>query len=284
MSISESFKTFCSNLQISNDTVNTIQNRYYQIIKKVTLETCNCLYVGSYGRGTEIFPNDIDMILKLPYDTYLKFNSYTTNGQFALLQEVKKNLEKTYNTSFLKGNRQVIKVNFSDGMNFKITPAFINKDKSYTYPDSNDGGKWRITNPRKEIEAMNSMDRETNENLKRLCRMVRSWKKQNNVSISGFLIDTLSYNFISNWKYKDKSYKYYDLMSQDFFQYLKHISESQLYCLAPGSNHYIHNYMHLQIEVSEAYNKALYAIKNKAKENIAKQKWREIYGPNFPTV
>ena len=76
MSVSEKFKTFCSNLRMSDDTVNKIQNRYNKITKRINLdyyninsETANSLYVGSYGRGTEIFTSDIDMIVQLPYDT-----------------------------------------------------------------------------------------------------------------------------------------------------------------------------------------------------------------------
>ena len=45
----------------------------------------NSLYVGSYWRGTEIFTSDIDMIIRLPYKTYPKFNSYSGNDQSALL-------------------------------------------------------------------------------------------------------------------------------------------------------------------------------------------------------
>lgn len=289
MSVSENFENFCSNLRMSNTTVNTIQSRYHQITKRINLDYYNSdsitnysLYVGSYGRGTEIFTSDIDMIVQLPYDTYVKFNNYSSNGQSALLQEVKEVLKKTYSTSFLKGDGQVIGINFSDGINFEIVPAFINNDKSYTYPDSNDGGKWRTTDPRKEIEAMNLRNKDTNKNLKRLCRMIRSWKNENNVSMSGILIDTLAYKFIDNWEYKDKSYTYYDWMSRDFFKYLKEIDKSQSYWLAPGSNRYVYKNNNFQSKASEAYEKSLEAIENESKEATAKQKWREIYGTKFP--
>ncbi|REJ07908.1 SMODS domain-containing nucleotidyltransferase, partial [Halobacillus trueperi] len=69
MSVSENFKQFCSNLRMSDNTVNKIQNRYKQITKRInidywgsTSELNNSLYVGSYGRGTEIFTSDIDLI------------------------------------------------------------------------------------------------------------------------------------------------------------------------------------------------------------------------------
>lgn len=128
---------------MDSDTVTKIQNRYHQITKRINLdywnsssEVNNSLYAGSYGRGTEIFTSDIDIIVRLPYETYEKFNNYTSNGQSALLQEVKDVLKKTYSTSFLKGDGQVICINFTDGIDFEIVPAFINNDSSYTYPNS----------------------------------------------------------------------------------------------------------------------------------------------------
>lgn len=156
MSVSDYFSTFCSNLRMDSDTVSTIQYRYHQITKRINLdywnsssETTHSLYVGSYGRGTEIWTSDIDIIVQLPYSTYEKVNAYKSNGQSALLQEVKGVLQKTYSTSYVKGDGQVIGINFSDGINFEIVPAFINTDGSYTYPDSNNGGSWRITDPKK---------------------------------------------------------------------------------------------------------------------------------------
>lgn len=248
MSISDYFSTFCSNLRMDSDTVSTIQYRYHQITKRINLdywnsssETTHSLYVGSYGRGTEIWTSDIDIIVQLPYSTYEKFNAYKNNGQSALLQEVKGVLQKTYSTSYVKGDGQVIGINFSDGINFEIVPAFINTDGSYTYPDSNNGGSWRITNPKKEIDAMNSRNKDTNKNLKRLCRMARAWEGNCNVPMSGILIDTLAYKFINDWGYKDKSYLYYDFMSRDFFKYLKELDEDQSYWLAPGSQRYVWN-------------------------------------------
>lgn len=73
---------------MSPTTVSNIQYRYRKITKRINLdyyknssETSNSLYVGSYGRGTEIHASDIDILVKLPYSTYAKFNSYSGNGQ-----------------------------------------------------------------------------------------------------------------------------------------------------------------------------------------------------------
>ncbi len=117
------------------------------------------MYVGSHGRDTEIFASNIDMLVQLPYTTYEKFNAYTSNGQSALLQEVKKVIEKTYSVTELEADGQIISIPFLDGINFEVLPAFINKDgSSYTFANSNNGGSWKVTDPRAEITAIQSMN------------------------------------------------------------------------------------------------------------------------------
>lgn len=291
MSVSDYFSTFCSNLRMSSDVVSTIQYRYHEITKRINIDYWDCsseithsLYVGSYGRGTEIWTSDIDIIVQLPYSTYEKFNAYRNNGQSALLQEVKGVLQKRYSTSHIKGDGQVIGINFSDGINFEIVPAFIQTDGSYKYPDTNNGGSWKITDPKKEIDAMNIRNSNTNKNLKRLCRMARAWKEECNVQMSGILIDTLAYKFINDWIYKDKSYLYYDFMSRDFFEFLKDLDKEQEYWLAPGSSRHVWKNGNFQTKAKIAYENVLEAINYENNDCLysSKCKWREIYGTKFP--
>ena len=291
MSVSDYFNTFCDNLRMNNNTVDAVQNRYHQIVKRINLDYYSInsdsnhgLYVGSYGRGTEIWTSDIDMIIQLPYTTYSKFNSYKSNGQSALLQEVKNVLQKTYSTSHIKADGQVIGIDFKDGISFEIVPGFINEDDSFTYPDTNNGGAWKITDPRAEIKSINSLNVTTNKNLKRLCRMTRAWKENCKVSLNGIIIDTLAYNFIEDYKYKDKSYLYYDYMMRDFFNYLANLNPSQSYWHAPGSNRYVWRIGDFQNKANHAYKKSIEAIDNESNDYhyLAKSSWREIFGNKFP--
>ena len=212
------FSTFCSNLQVRDG--GTISNRYKNITRRLntdfwstTSDTSHSLYVGSYGRNTAIKGfSDLDMIFQLPPPLYRQYNEYSGNGQSALLQAVKKSIEKTYSTTSIRADGQVILVPFNDGITFEVVPAFINTDDSYTYPDANNGGKWRVTNPKPEIEAIRSRNNDCNRNLVRLCRMMRAWKSKWSVPIGGLLIDTLAYQFIDDWEYKDKSFFYYNYM------------------------------------------------------------------------
>ncbi len=288
MSVSTDFKEFCSRLWMA-DTADTILQRYHRINKRINADfygansdTQHTLYVGSYGRGTEIRTSDIDMLVILPYDYYVRYNSYSGNGQSALLQAVKTSLQTTYSNSYMRGDGQVIKIDFADGIKFEIVPAFLNIGGSFTYPDTHDNGSWQVTNPKAQIDALNSKNRETNKNLKRLCRMIRAWRETNNIDIPGILIDTLAYNFIKNWEYNTKSYEYYDYVSRDFFKYLQDISSNQSYWLAPGSRKPVYKKADFHNCAKDAYQLALDAIKYESFPSTSRKIWRRIYGTKFP--
>lgn len=292
MSITENFKTFCSNLTVTTKTRGTISDRYERITQRLNLDFWridskiqNSLYVGSYGRGTAVRGfSDLDIIFVLPVNLYTQYNSYSHNGQSALLQAVKKSLQKTYSTTDIGGDGQVIVIRFTDGIQFEIVPAFNNTDSSFTYPDSNNGGSWKVTNPRPEIKTIQNNNQLTNSNLINLCRMTRAWRNTWNIPMGGLLVDTLVNKFLMSSEYKDKSYIYYDWMSRDFFQFLSNQNPEQEYWLAVGSNQYVHRKGNFEYRAKQFYNLALEAIEYQSNNQnySANQKWREIYGRAYP--
>jgi len=291
MGVAENFKAFCSNLVITN--TESISRRYRAITKRLNTdfwdtisEFSHSLYVGSYGRNTAIDGfSDLDMIFQLLYLEYEKYNNYLGNGQSALLQAVRNSIKKTYSVTNIGADGQVIVVLFSDGITFEVVPAFINKDDSFTYPNANEGGSWKVTNPKTEIQAVRDRDSCCNNNLVPLCRMIRAWKNKWSVSIGGLLIDTLAYNFIIGWEYKDKSYLYYDYLCRDFFKYMTDQDENQAYWRAPGSGQYVYGKGLFQYKAKRCYNISLEAISCENNNELwsAKQKWREIFGTAFPS-
>jgi hypothetical protein len=186
----------------------------------------------------------------------------------------------------MSGDGQVVKLNFKDGICYEIVPGFINKDgSSYTYPDSNSGGSWKVTKPREEISAITTANNLWNKNMKRLCRMARAWKDKWDVPMGGLLIDTLAYNFLKQWEYKDKSFIYYDWMTRDFFEYLKNQDSDKNYWLAPGSSQYVWRKGAFEYKALRCYNITKEALQYEADDMpySANQKWREIYGTKFPS-
>jgi hypothetical protein len=116
--------------------------------------------------------------------------------------------------------------------------------------------------------------------------MMRAWKNKWEVPIGGLLIDTLAYQFIDNWEFKEKSYIYYDYMCRDFFKWMSEQDSEQDYWKAPGSGQYVYGKGLFQYKAKRCYNISLDAIKHETatpkEEWSAKQNWREIFGSTFP--
>jgi hypothetical protein len=293
MPVGDWFSTFCGNIKVSNR--DSISRRYKAITRRLNTDfwdtvsdTSHSLYVGSYGRNTAVGGfSDLDMLFRLPYSIYERYNNYNGNGQSALLQEVKRSIERTYATTKIRGDGQVILVPFDDGLTYEIVPAFVNKDDSFTYPDANNCGRWRTTNPKPEIEAIRARNNQCNKNLILLCRMMRIWKRKWDVPIGGLLIDTLAYQFIENWEYRDRSFVYYDWMCRDFFNFMANQDKKKEYWKAPGSGQYVYGKDLFQWKARRCCNIAIEACKHESadpkREWSAKQSWREIFGTKFPS-
>ena len=202
---------------IDKETRSVISGRYKRITRAINRsfwnsesETEHSMYVGSYGRGTAINTSDLDVLFILPESEYNHFNSLNGNGPSRLLQAVKDALLATYPLTKIKGDGQIVSVDFSDGIRFEILPAFKRMslwgwDGTYIYPDTHMGGNWLSTNPRAEIDAMNKKDAEnsTNKLLTATCQHIRYIRDKyfSSYHLSGILIDSFVYNHIGGWHF-----------------------------------------------------------------------------------
>lgn len=99
MEISECFKIFCSELEITAEEricwkekrIRTIYKRLNRKYYDSVSAEDNMIIVGSVGRNTAISGvSDCDCIYNLPKEVYKKFDEYESNDQSQLLQEIKK--------------------------------------------------------------------------------------------------------------------------------------------------------------------------------------------------
>lgn len=66
--------------------------------------TEHLVLVGSVGRGTAVDKtSDVDALFILPKEVFNRFEKYTSNGQSALLQEVKNVLLERYPKTKMRG-------------------------------------------------------------------------------------------------------------------------------------------------------------------------------------
>jgi hypothetical protein len=277
------FKEFLSNLTIDNTEL--ISLRYEEVtsclnkkFRDTESKLANSLQVGSYGRRTAIKGiSDLDMLYIMPNG---KWDKYKNGKQSQLLNDTKDAIKTRYPKTNVYVDRLVVRVLYSN-FHIEVQPVFEQEDGSFKYPDTYNGGSWKITKPRDEINAMKEFDAQKNKNLRRLCKMARAWKNKHGVCIGGLLIDTLAHNFLkSTTEYDDKSFMYYDRMSRDFFKYLAK-EPDQGYYAALGSGQRVKVKKKFQKKAKKAYELCLKAIEAEG-ENTLHDRWKKIYGRPFP--
>lgn len=283
MSISQMFQDFLSNLKVDN--ADTITLRYEEItsclnkkFRDTDSKTANSLQVGSYGRWTAIKGiSDLDMLYIMPKG---KWDDYKDGKQSQLLTDTKDAIKARYQSTEVFVDRLVVCVQYKD-FHVEVQPVFEQDDGSFKYPDTYDGGSWKITKPCEEMAAMKEFVAEKNKNLRRLCKMARAWKNKHGVGMGGLLIDTLAHNFLRDTnEYDDKSYLYYDWMSRDFFKYLSELPEQDRYA-ALGSGQHVKVKTKFKKNAKKAYDLCLKAIEA-GTESTANAKWKKVYGRPFP--
>ena len=289
MSIAGDFKSFVENLKITETSATTISDRYGKITKALNKKyrntestTDNSLQVGSYGRFTAIKGiSDLDMIYEMPASEWDRFKEEGTGRQSALLQEMKEAIKISYRTTKMRGDGQVVVVEFGDQV-VEVVPGFKQDNGSYKYPDTKEGGKWKNTDPKPEIKAIREANQVTS-NVRRLCKMARAWRRKQGVNMGGLLIDTMVYNFFQSTDiYNNKGYKFYDQLCRDFFEYLSGLP-NQDYYKAPGSKQGVYVKSKFQRKAKKAYNLCLKAIEAEGKAS-ANRNWKRVFGRNFPAA
>lgn len=285
--IKDDFNTFCNNIKLDN--FEDMQTTVKEITKKLNKhyydlddDKSNMYIVGSVGRTTAVKnTSDLDILFDLPESVYERINDNEGNKQSQLLQEVKDILKEKYPKTKLKGDGQVVVINFNK-YTVELVPGFKQDDDSFKYPDTHDGGSWKITKPIPEIDECKKQDDDTNENFTNICHMLRAWKNKKGFKFKGLLIDTLTNNFLKeNTEYKNCGYDDYLKLVKDIFKFLKNEDKNKSYWFAIGSNQKIYN-----DDGGKFVNKAEKAYKkikdlDEESKDLNKE-LRDIFGKEFP--
>ena len=209
MALGSDFKSFCKSILLDNwddmeSTAGEIAKKLNKHYYDIDSDSSSHMYiVGSVGRETAIKgSSDLDILFDLPQDVYSKYNGYSSNGQSALLQDVKTVVQERYPKTDISGDGQVVVIAF-DKYTVELVPGFQNSDGSFKYPDTHDGGSWKTTNPIPEQEECQACSDASGGVFFDFCHIIRGWKNNIGLSMGGLLIDTLVYDhFKNNSNYK----------------------------------------------------------------------------------
>jgi len=289
MTVAQRFETFLENIKITSEQskdgetkhggVRACLNKYYY---NSTSETVNSLLVGSWGKHTRIRPpRDIDVMFVLPYSVYQRLETRPGNKQSQLLQEVKSVLAKTYTTTTMRADGQVVVVPFVSYA-VEVVPAFKLDNGKYWICDTNGGGKYKTTDPDAEASALSTSDTNTVGKTRHLIRMMKKWQSYGTVPLKSFCIELLAADFLASWQYRDKTMVYYDYMIRDFLKYL--IGKANGYVFVPGTSEFVLLSDGWKSRAESADARAVKACEYEAGNypTLAGEEWQKIFGTYIP--
>lgn len=288
MSLENDFETFMGNLEPTN--LAEIETTVGEIAKKLNKnyydldgdKTSHMYIVGSIGRETAIKGvSDLDILFDLPDEVFKKFDAYEEKKQSSLLQEVKNVLKKRYLNTDISGDGQVVVIKFSK-YTVELVPGFKQSDDRFKYPDTNNGGSWKYTDPLSEIEESKKTSEDTDNNFKYIANMLRAWKNKQGFKFGGLLIDTITYKFLNEKiDYRNISFDSYLDMTKALFKYIKNLNKDQAYWHALGSNQQVYNCDKGKFitKAEKAYKQLKDLTENSSDVN---KKLRQIFGTQFP--
>lgn len=289
MSVNDRFKALLSNITLTDDQradgaikhhgVRQCLNKYYW---DSTSETANSMLIGSWGKSTRVRPpRDVDVLFQLPHAVYQRFQTRIGNKQSALLQEVKSVLQKTYQTTDMRGDGQVVVVPFTS-FRVEVVPAFLLDSGQYWICNTHDGGKYVATDPKRELEKIDESNKKTGNNTRDLVRMMKCWQQECSVPIKSFHIELLAMDFLDQWEYAGKTAVYYDWMVRDFLKYM--ISKANSYVFAPGTIELMALGSDWKSRAESAHARAVKACQYESDgmPYSAGQEWQKIFGSYIP--
>lgn len=286
--VSDRFDKFLSNIELTYLQVSDAQTKYNGVCEKLhkiyyssTYNGSTKLLVGSYGKNTAIAPpSDIDVFFIMPTSEYHRYNARSGNKQSQLLQDIKNVLYEKYPSTDMRGDGQVVMVNFISYA-VEVVPAFLLDNGDYYIPDTNSGGSWKRVSPKSEMDEITNSNKRSNGNTVRLIKMIKAWKYYCDVPIKSLMIELRAVNFLTNWEYYDKSSVYYDWMIRDFFkEMLKYVNGN---CQIPGIDEKISYGDLWKSKAESALARAEKACNFESDKNYidATDEWKKIFGDRF---
>ena len=279
------FLEFIGNITLTTKQTEDAKTKYTGVCEKLhsfyyggNYDACKKFLFGSYKTKTNVRPltsrQDVDVLFKIPQETFDKYDAYESNGQAALLQEVKDVLKEKYTTTDgIKAWGKVVLVEFSEGHhNVELLPALEQEDGTFLIPNSENGGSWETFDPRKELDNFKESNDATDNLTRELAKMLKAWD-HNTATMNYKSCDRMDdiIAFLNDFYPTGKGETSYSKIVFDFFDYMKN---------NPNLDESLKSY------INTAQNRAQKAIEYENDENPkdASEEWIKILGSEFPKV
>lgn len=283
------FDRFLSNIQLTQAQVDDAITKHTGVRKTLhaayysnAYTGSTSLLVGSYGKNTAVRPpSDIDILFKMPPNSFDRYNSASYNGQSQLLQDIKNVLLKSYGDTDMRGDGQVVAVRFTS-FAVEVAPAFEKQYGDYYVPDTHNGGSWKTSSPNAEMKKISDSNTRNQGNTIRLIKMLKIWKYACSVPIKSLALELMAIEFLSSWTNYDKGSTYYDWMIRDFFSYM--LTKVRGSIIIPGTSEFLYYGNDWQSRVESALERAKKACEYEtqdAYDSLATAEWKKIFSDFF---
>lgn len=174
--------------------------------------------------------------------------------------------------------------------NYDIVPCFFTSEDVlgktyYLIPDGN--GHWKKTDPRIDKKRTSDINQKNNGNILNIIRIMKYWNERPTMpSMSSYLIEAM---ILNSYEYRTDASSYVDINLPDVFRYIRdNINgtvqdpkgiQGNINTLSYEDKLKIYN--RADLDYTRSYEARALEDANKHKESI--NKWREIFGSEFPT-
>ncbi|MFH8681275.1 CBASS oligonucleotide cyclase [Streptomyces lydicus] len=202
ISVSEAFKNFSSNLEITpteSKQASKRQQGMREHLDDSALDIADTFLTGAYRRATKTKPlADVDIMAVLNDRTYLNKHPHQ------VLEDVRAILAPIYGEDRVCCDRRAVRVDFGvklvddltgDVVSFDVVPAFT-EDDHYLIPDDV-LAKWIPTNPKVHEDLAVQANMDFSERWKPLVKMIKTWNRHRDHPIeASFLIEVMALELV----------------------------------------------------------------------------------------
>ncbi|MCA0754882.1 nucleotidyltransferase [Paenibacillus sp. N4] len=253
----------------------------------IGLNAQGCTYTQNIWGTVEItVPDTASELITLCHDNTKKLNSRKVINKF--VSELKTIYQ--YKSSDIKRNQEAATLELQTyTWTFDIVPSFMTNPESdgrsfYLIPDGN--GHWKKTDPRIDRENISAINQKHNGKILNVIRLIKYWNKRATMpTIGSYLLECILINYYNS---KSEVSDYIDLEARGFFEYIS----SAIYNNVNDPKNIQGNINKLTFEEKQKISIRSLTDFNNAKEALtfenagdyksAINKWRGIFGSNFP--